>query len=651
MGVVDYVKRKLSKDKPSYNVIIGEPGGKVYDPKFIGPRERGGIDSPQASPGVVTSDPNYPTNGRGGGGGSSGGGFSGSGPVGGGVSSVQQAETQKQAAEQAAKSAAAAAQRQKIQQELAAKRVAASQQLRRQAEIYDPRQKLYIQPDRTSNQYLDQTATYRPPTIEERIELDKTTTEKLKGGIIYYKEKVVEPTSEVITDIISKQVKSTQAAQERDIRFASTAGGLTIAGIEKATPKVKAVASSIWGVAEPVAKDIISKQVKSTQAAQERDIRFASTAGGLTIITEIAEIRRLNIAAKKEGKETFWFEYAQRKEVELPVTKTWYGSTLNVFEKRAEVASIKSGTAEWLAKQKEQKRRQSISDMAFSQDYGNIIVSEKQKQVAAESFGEAAKTSLKILSTDIPLLVGGGMVYTKAPALVQTGVDVGFAGYGGYEVATGETKEEKIAGGLMLGLGVFGLRARGATKILRSTSKTPKEIGRELTKYDKYIKAEKTGEKVVEPVYKKVEIAKDIYGKQLRKIELGSEDVLYGAKQVVRKKKGVVTILSEQPTGKIKGTFEETLEGGWFKKPKKYKGTIEGTEEGLVETIEFGKGIKKITRVSKDGRGYVSIIKKDRLVKRVRFKGDNVPKQEFKSYFDEPIKTTKKRQVGEKEHG
>ena len=61
MSILDAIKSKLRGDKPSYNVIIGKPLGKVYDPHFIGPRERGGINSSSAIGKVVTSDPNYPT--------------------------------------------------------------------------------------------------------------------------------------------------------------------------------------------------------------------------------------------------------------------------------------------------------------------------------------------------------------------------------------------------------------------------------------------------------------------------------------------------------------------------------------------------------------------------------------------------------------
>ena len=288
-----------------------------------------------------------------------------------------------------------------------------------------------------------------------------------------------------------------------------------------------------------------------------------------TGITDIKQIRQLNIEAKKRGDKSF--QFMSRRGIEtVPTAKTWFGASLNVAELGAEVAALESGVAEkrWKLRQ-HLFREPSVSDMADILPIREPTQEEIAKE--AKDIGVLTRGSIEFGLMDVPAFAGGTFVLTKAAGTL--------------------TKSGRAA--------------------------------KSYKKYKKFLGDPKSKVVDMERKFKPITEKKTIKGLE-KKLRLEKQKLFLKIKQ---KKTGEVIIKRPEPTGTFTGTVREKL----FTKNELGSGTVKLVNGEYVETVNFMKsGIKRVTTRTKDGKGVVKLYKNGKKVAEFQLKKGVSPALKFK---------------------
>ncbi|GBE19306.1 hypothetical protein BMS3Abin17_00029 [archaeon BMS3Abin17] len=235
----------------------------------------------------------------------------------------------------------------------------------------------------------DLTKDFGKTTLVLGQEIKQKATPYIQAGIVSQaktSEKIQETISPVFTGI-KKQAKD----------FGKTNLFLYDTAKEKAKQKIK-----------PVAIEFYKSQAKTSGKIED-----------VTGIKDIKEIRKLNIEAKKAERGTFQF-ISRRGIEEVPTAKTWFGASLNVAGKSAEVLSLESGLAKKRAEFIQGINQPYISDMTDYPGFGRRKITQKEIQESAEFIGGYTKGAIQLGVVDVPLIFGGGAILSKAIRPIRT---------------------------------------------------------------------------------------------------------------------------------------------------------------------------------------------------------------------------------------
>ena len=610
---------------------------------------------------------------------------------------VAQAAAEKAAEEQAAKAKAQAAakERARLQQELAAKRAAASLRLQEESKIIEATS--FQEKMRLAREAIEQ-----KKAIVEQARIEKERKDILKaGGKVDMIKSIDAETREALEITTTKvgndgrrifEVKNLETGEttiktyDKKGRRTIQTGGLFFKEIEKESEDIKDTKDISFNIETPDRTGQIYDKNSNMFIASA----YGMGAGGTAIMTPPTPIEQAKIDAASYKGSFVGLKETYEEKVVIPISKSKYFKAYKekivqpLSEKIVQPSGIKIKEGLKLYEEKVVRpiREQfpSLGDTPVGQiaeakryieklqpdkkivvglpgqrrvvtagDYQNKGLFDFSKQVYLGEVETAFTDIAKKTGVKNPEAYGKGVkLTTEFGAYALPGYFAGEVGISATEASLGGrfggakniyefVKEKPIEVALVGGLGIF-----SGVKYFKPAAKE----ARLTKKYSKYLEAERV-QTTIEPEYKRVESTIDVWGKQIKKSEIDKKSVLESATQVTDKTKGTVKIITEKPTGKLTGEVEETVKGGWFAKDKTYKGIIEGTEDALKETIKYPKGIEKITRLSKTGEGSVSIIKKGKLVKRISFVGEDIPKSEFKSLSKEPVKKVTTKKIGD----
>lgn len=380
----------------------------------------------------------------------------------------------------------------------------------------------------------------------------------------------------IFTPLSEQEQRRKQAQRELQKRFVSFADKKAQEGLEFHQKQIAALAGKkpfgkfVEGVGVPVAIPVVKKGAKKSQEALDfyeksviKRLRRTFPSLGETQIGQIAKAKRI-IDKKKPGEKVLIGLPGQRKYVDV-----------------AEFQKL--GLVEFGKKVYRSEVEKTFTDIA-----------RKSGIKSPELVGKGVAFGSELSAYLIPGVYGGEVAARAAEAQLLKGK------LGGSKSAIQFAKEHPFETGLagVSGAAAVITRKSGAARTLERVSQKPVE---KSIKLKAVLKREKETR------------AQFIKEERLR-IEQGDKFL-----KIVPKKKGSLALDIKVPTGEFKGTVSETLRTGLLGRKKTFTGKAGLSKGGRYrEELDLGRGLKRITTVSKDGKTTIKLVKNGKVLSELK---------------------------------